>query len=271
MKPFVSSHGENGFGRKWLNWIRWCVSTSSFSVLVNGTPYGFFWSSRGLRQGDSLSPYLFVIRMEALSCLIDRVIEGGILSGCSINGRTGERLIISHLLYADNTLLFCGADEDQMAYLSWLLMWFEAIAGLRINLNKSDIIPVGRVTNVEVLALELGCKVETLPSSYLGLPLGAPHNSMAVWDGIEERFRKWLASWKRQYISKEARITLIRSTLSCLPVYFMSLYRLLRRVRLRLEQIQRDFLWVGENLDKKPHIVIWSTVCIEKMVVGLGV
>ena len=209
---------------------------------MNGTPLGFFQSSRGLRQGDPLSSYLFVIEMDALSYLIGRVVEGGFLSGCSICGRNGERMVISHMLYVDDTIIFCGANQDQMMYLSWLLMWFEAISGLRINLNKSEIIPVGRITYVDVLDLELGCKVGALPSSYLGLPLGAPHNSVAVWDGIEERFRKRLVLWKRQYISKGGRLTLIRSTLSCLPVYFMSLFCLPRRVRLRLEQIQRDFL-----------------------------
>ena len=158
-----------------------------------------------------------------------------------------------------------------MRYLCWLLMWFEAISGLRINLNKSEIIPAKRITDVDVLALELGCKVGTLPSSYLGLPLGAPHNSIAVWDGIKERFRKRLTLWKRQYISKGERLTLIRSTLSCLPVYFMSLFRLPRRVRLRLEQIQRYLLSGGGNMDKKPHLVKWSTVCVNKRNRGLGV
>ena len=98
------------FGRKWLNWIRWCISTTSFSVLVNGTPIGFFWSFRGLRQRDPLSPYLFVIEMEALSYLIDQVVEGGFLLSCSIRDRNGEGMIISHMLYADDTLLFCGVD-----------------------------------------------------------------------------------------------------------------------------------------------------------------
>ena len=67
-------------------------------------------------------------------------------------------------------------------------MWFEAILGLRINLDKSELIPVGCVENVEALAAELGCKVGSLPSSYLGLPLGAPFKSFATWDGVEERF-----------------------------------------------------------------------------------
>ncbi|KAL6321191.1 hypothetical protein AAG906_015535 [Vitis piasezkii] len=133
-----------------------------------------------------------------------------------------------------------------MDVLSWLLMWFEAISGLNINLNKSEIMPVGRVENAEVLASELGCKVGSLPSTYLGLPLGAPHKSVVVWDGVEERMKKRLALWKRQFISKgEGRITLIRSTLASMPIYLMSLMRIPRVVRLRLEKIQRDFLWGG--------------------------
>ena len=68
-------------------------------------------------------------------------------------------MIISHLLYADDTILFCEPKQDQMAYLSWLLMWFEAISGLKVNFAKSEIIPVGRVDNVEALALEIECKI----------------------------------------------------------------------------------------------------------------
>ena len=66
-----------GFGEKWAGWIGWCISTATFSVLINGSPTRFFQSTRGLRQGDPLSPYLFVIGMEALSCLINRVVRGG--------------------------------------------------------------------------------------------------------------------------------------------------------------------------------------------------
>ena len=106
-------------------------------------------------------------------------------------------MVISHLLYADNTVLFCESKKDQIAYLSCLLMWFEAILGLKIILAKSEIILVGNVDNVKNLAHELGCRVGALPSSYLGLPLGAQHKSVAVWDVIEERFRKSLSLWRR--------------------------------------------------------------------------
>ena len=176
-----------------------------------------------------------------------------------------------HLLFADDTLVFGEESLDQKTYLSWLLIWFEACSGLKINLEKSELIPVGRVNDIEGLALEWGCKVGGLPSCYLGLPLGAPFNSLAVWDGVEERFRKRSAMWKRQYISKGGRLTLISSTLSNMPIYFMSLFYLPRKVRLRLEKIQRDFVWGGGALVQKPHLVKWNLVCLGKKKGGLGV
>ncbi|KAJ9691214.1 hypothetical protein PVL29_013405 [Vitis rotundifolia] len=103
------------------------------------------------------------------------------------------------------------------------------------------------------------------------MPLAAPFKFIGVWDGIEEKFRKRLAMWKRQYISKGGSITLIRSTLSNLPIYYMSIFHLPRAVRLRLEKIQRDFLWGGGSLEQKPHLVRWSIVCEDKSKGDLGV
>ena len=169
-----------GFGGKWAGWIKWCISTASFSVLINGSPAGFFQSTQGLRQGDPISPYLFVLGMEALSYLINRAVRGGFLTGCRLRDRGGSGIQVSHLLFADDTLVFCEDSQEQMAILSCLLMWFDAISDLSINLNKSEILSMGRVENVEVLASELGCKVGSLPSTFLGLPLGAPHKSVVM-------------------------------------------------------------------------------------------
>ena len=77
------------FKEKWLGWIKWCISTASFSVMLNGSPEGFFRSSSGLRQGDPLSPYLFVLGMEAFFLLVDRAAEGGFISGYKFKGRNG--------------------------------------------------------------------------------------------------------------------------------------------------------------------------------------
>ena len=93
-------------------------------------------------------------------------------------------------------------------------MWFEAESGLKINLEKSEFIPIERVENIDDLALDFGCRVGSLPSTYLGLPLGAPFKSVTVCDGVKERFRRRLAMWKRQYLSKGGKVTLIRSTIA---------------------------------------------------------
>ena len=162
--------------------------------------------------------------MEALTCLLRRANEGGLLTSFKANNRDGEGLEVFHLLFADDTLVFCEASQAQMTYLSWLLMWFEAISSLKINLSKSKLIPIGRVEDLEELAFEIGCKVGVLPTTYLGLPLGTHNNSLAVWDEMKERFNKRLVMWKRQYISKEGRLMLIRSKVASLLIYFMSLF-----------------------------------------------
>ncbi|RVW40781.1 Transposon TX1 uncharacterized 149 kDa protein [Vitis vinifera] len=130
-KFLLSVLEKMGFGPKWRSWILFYISTVRMAILVNGTPTEFFSTYRSLRQGDPLSPYLFVLIMEAFSSLISK------------------------------------AEEK----------------GLKINLKKSEIIPVGGVEDVDRAAAVFGCKVGNFPTTYLGLPLGAPHNSCRVWDG----------------------------------------------------------------------------------------
>jgi hypothetical protein len=162
-----------GFSVRWRNWINFCISTAWFSILVNGCPSGFFPSSKGLRQGDPLSPLLFVIVMEALNRLLDRAVREDLFSGFSVGTSAGNSLMLSHLLFANDTLIFCGADSDQVTNLRYVFTWFEAVSGLKINLSKSEIVPVGDVPHIVELMQILGCKQSFLPLQYLGLPLGA--------------------------------------------------------------------------------------------------
>ena len=158
-----------GFGEKLISWIKWCISTTSFSILINGSLTGFFNSSRGLRQGDPLSLYLFVLGMEAFSLLIDKDVDGGYLFGYKFRGRNERGGLVSLLLFANDTLVFCKDSEDQIVYLSRILAWFKALFRLRINLDKTTLLPVGRVDNAKGLAAELGCKIGLLPTDYLGM------------------------------------------------------------------------------------------------------
>ena len=98
-----------------------------------------------------------------------------------------------HTRFADDTLLLCGTEESQFRSLHCLLLCFEAVSGLKVNLTKSEMIPVGGVPNAMELASIMGCRVSALPMTYLGLPLGAQFKSVHIWDEILERMERRLA------------------------------------------------------------------------------
>jgi hypothetical protein len=143
-------------------------------------PVGFFYSSRDLRQGDPLSPFLFVVVMKALSRMLIATLDQGNLTGFSVGSRESETLVVNHLLFPDDTLIFCGAQEEQIRHLRCIFLCFEATSGLRINLGKSEVVPIGAVEDVDRLAHLLGCRVASLPLTYLGLPLGASYKSVSI-------------------------------------------------------------------------------------------
>ena len=144
---------------------------------------------------------------------------------------------------------------------SWLPMWFKALLRLKINLDQSELmIPTSRVNHVEELVLELGCKEDKLPATYLGLPLVAPFRSVAAWDGVEERFRKRLSMWKRQYISKGGRLTLINSTLSSFSIYFVFI-QYSEESQIEVGESSKRFP-KEERVGGKMHLVMSSMGCV---------
>ena len=146
-----------GFGVRWCRWIYSCIFTIQFSVLVNGSPANFFGSSRGLRQGDPLSLMLFLVMTKVFSKMIKRVEGAGLLRGFKPDSRRGGGVCVSHLLFADDTNLFCDADEEQILHVRMLLLCFQAVTGLKVNALKSEVVPIGKVPNIHVLVGTLGC------------------------------------------------------------------------------------------------------------------
>ena len=132
-------------------------------------------------------------------------------------------------------------------------------------------VPVGHVPNVAELEWFLGCRVSSLPMSYLGLPLGAGFKKKDVWNNVVEKMENRLAGWKRLYLSKGARLTLIKSTLSSLPTHYLSLFPLLVSIARRIEKLQRDFFWGGVGDDHKFHLVNWKQACSPIPHGGLGI
>ena len=111
--------------------------------------------------------------MEALSRMLDVAAAAGQFSGFFVGSTNSTSMMVSHLLFADDTLIFCDADPNQLVTLREILNRFEEVAGLKINLGKSELVPVREVHNLDVLVGLLGCRHSSLPLKYLGLPLGA--------------------------------------------------------------------------------------------------
>ncbi|CAN1121444.1 Putative ribonuclease H protein At1g65750, partial [Linum perenne] len=259
-----------GFSERWLDKIRCCVTSAYFSVLVNGEASGYFKSSRGLRQGDSLSPFLFIAVMEVLTGILNMAQEADLVHGFCMNEerQTGR---VSHILYADDAMVFCDATADQVSHVFAALICFECITGLKVNLHKSFMFAVGSVPEMARFAALVGCQVSVFPTYYLGLPLGVKSFSEIIWDPVLVSLEKKIQSWKTRFLSFGGRIALLKSVLSGLPIYFMSLFKAPAKVIKKLEAIQCRFLWTGDIQKGKVHWVAWDMVKTPKKLGGLGI
>ena len=127
---------RKGFSLRWRSWMRGCLSSTTFAILVNGNAKGWVKAIRGLRQGDPLSPFLFTIVVDVLSRLVVRAEERDLIEGCGV-GRNRTR--VSHLQFADDTVFFSRASLEELLSLKLILLVFGLLFGLRMNLNKSTL------------------------------------------------------------------------------------------------------------------------------------
>lgn len=145
---------------------------------------------------------------------------------------------VSHLFFADDALVFCEPSVSTILHLRCLLLCFQMVFGLEINLNKTKMVRISDRREEASLAKILGCKVTNLPIKYLGLPLGTKYKDVRTWEPIIDMFGRRLASWKRNYFSKSVRLTLIKNTFVNLPIYYLSILIISVSIARRLENIQ---------------------------------
>uniref|UniRef100_A0A251U4I0 Putative RNA-directed DNA polymerase, eukaryota, Reverse transcriptase zinc-binding domain protein n=1 Tax=Helianthus annuus TaxID=4232 RepID=A0A251U4I0_HELAN len=266
---FVDSIMEQmNFPIRWRRWIMAILRSARQSVLVNGSPTMEFECSRGLRQGDPLSPFLFVIAMEALTGIMKKASSTGLYHGIRCNNM-GPNL--SHFLYADDVIFLGEWSNINALNLSRILRCFYLASGLRVNLSKCSLYGVG-VGEQEIIhmASVLCCKVGSFPFKYLGLQVGANMNLVKNWKPIVDLFKTRLSIWKAEKLSYGGRITLIKSVLSALPTYFFSLYKAPVQVLNDLERLRRTFFWGGSEEDAKMNWMAWEHVIGPIEYGGLG-
>ncbi|CAL1352801.1 unnamed protein product [Linum trigynum] len=266
----LSAAASMGFSSKIQRWIKGIVSSTRLSVLVNGESTGYFKTERGLKQGDPLSPFFFNIAMDILSFMIQEACSEGFIKGFCMDevNRRGE---VTHLLYADDAIIYCDATEEEVRNILAILVCFQSVSGLKVNLEKSRMFPVGDVDSLGRLAEVFGCDWSFLPTTYLGLPLGAPPAAAGVWNTVITRLQTKMEGWKGSLLSLGGRIVLSNACLASQPLFRCSLFIAPKGVIQRIENIQRDFIWSGLGEQKKIHLVAWERCKIPKKWGGLGI
>nr|GEU95953.1 RNA-directed DNA polymerase, eukaryota, reverse transcriptase zinc-binding domain protein [Tanacetum cinerariifolium] len=236
-----------GFSESWIKWILGCLHSKSSSILINGSPTREFNIQRGLRQGDPLSPFLFIIAMEGLHVAMEDVMAAGLYKGFKIN-----TFNISHLFFADDALFIGDWSKNNIKSLVLILECFHQVSGLKINFHKSNLFGVVvPFIEVAVLASYTGCNALESPLSYLGLPIDCNMALVKSWDPISDKFTKCLSKWKASLLSIGGRATLISSVLGAIGAYYFSLFPMPLLVNKKLESLRSKFFWGSDDNSKK--------------------
>jgi len=208
----------------WRKWIRECVSTATASVLVNGSPADEFPLQRGLRQGDPLSPFLFLVAAEGLNVLMKSLVETQLFTGYSIGDV--NPVVVSHLQFVDDTLLLGTKSWANVYTMRAVLVIFEPMSGLKVNFHKSSLVGVNIAPSwlTEATSM-LNCKVDKVPFLYLGMPVGGNPRRLCFWDPVVNRIKARLSDWNSRFLSFGGRLVLLKSILTSLSVYALSLFK----------------------------------------------
>ncbi|XP_019431829.1 PREDICTED: uncharacterized protein LOC109338932 [Lupinus angustifolius] len=257
-----------GFCQVFCSWINTILHSAKLSININGSQVGFFNCSRGVRQGDPLSPLLFCIAEDVLSRGITSLVSRNKLS--SISGPRNLQTP-SHVLYADDIIIFCKATAPQLLNLKNLVLDYSKISGQVINLPKCNFFSAdASARKIGRIASTLGFSAGSIPFSYLGVPIFYGKPRKVHLQAIADRILSKLANWKGASLSIMGRVEIVKSIIQSMLVYSFHVYKWPATLLKLLDNAIRNFIWSGSSTQQKICTVAWSKMCSPTSEGGLG-
>ncbi|XP_027081100.2 uncharacterized protein [Coffea arabica] len=257
-----------GFGEIFIDMVWRLLSNVWFSIIINGSSHGFFKSMRGLRQGDPLSPALFIIGAEVLSRGLNNLaLQSGFLSfkvpyGCPD---------ITHLAFADDILIFANGSALSLRAIMQVLEAYQRCSGQLINVQKSCYLvhPMLSTARRRVIHRITKFSYKPFPIYYLGFPLYFGRCKSSYFGGVCQSIIGRIQSWKSRLLSFGGKIVLIKHVLESMPVHLMSASVIPGKVFKIIEKTCSSFLWGSFN-ESKFHWIRWSQLCYPVDEGGVG-
>ena len=226
--------------------MRAIFNSGTSSVLLNGVPRKTFHCRRGVRQGNPLSPLLSVLAANFLQVLVNKAKDMGLVS-LPIPMQTDTDFPI--VQYADDTLTIMEGDPMQLFFLKTLLHNFSESTGLKVNYNKSMMLPINiSEERLDLLARTFGCSKGTLPFTHLGLPLGVTKPKVIDFLPLVNKCERRLGGISSM-LNQAGRLQITNAVLSSQPTYYMCTLELPKAVIKQIEKFRKNCLWRGTNIN----------------------